>query len=139
MRILGGLVLVAVVALTGCATTPQPAAQSKSQAAEKPAEKSEPAPTLEAAAPKKTDAETLYYESVLRIEGLEETPEEDAMKVGAYICDEMDAGTPPLDIETIPTAGEYANDQIVLIAAITLCTQHEDVVQQLVIDKQGSY
>lgn len=136
MHKFGGLVLIAALALTGCATTPQPGTpvgekQSKSSATV------EPAPTLEAAPtePAATAAEDLYYESVVKLAGLESTPREEALQVGSYVCEQLDAGVPPLSIDMVPNADEFTNDRIVLYAALLLCTQHGEAVQQMVIDK----
>ena len=133
----GGLLLIAVLALTGCATTPQPDAESKSQAVEKEApaeaEATEAPPVLVAEEPA-NDVEAQFYTATKRIPGLENVAFEDALEVGEYVCAQLDSGVSPLDITAVQNTEPQNNRDMISVAALTLCTEHEPVMQKAFIE-----
>lgn len=134
MRKLGGLLLIAVLALTGCATTPQPDPESKPEVAETQApaeaapEATEP-PVLVAEEPANA-VEDEFYTATKRIPGLENVTFADALEVGEYVCAQLDAGVSPLDIIAVKNTDPQNNRDMISVSALTLCTEHEPAMQE---------
>lgn len=103
MRKLAGLLLIAVLTLTGCAATPPHAAETKSEAAQQPAET--PAPLVPdeapAAAQPAGDDATYLAEVRLRLKGMDNTTDQQLIEAGHEACDAMEAGTPRGDVDVI--------------------------------------
>ena len=115
-------VAVAVLVMSGCAAG---MASEKSAA---PAAVVEPtsAPVLTA---EPTSAESEFLTATQRIAGLENVTLSEALPVAEFVCEQLDSGVAPFDIDAV-AGNEDSSDEMVIVASLTVCTDHQAVVQE---------
>lgn len=122
---------VIVVALSGCTANVEAGEGAASNVV--PIETS--APVLTAAPVEPTAADDEFVNSLHNIAGLEGATAESAVPVGAAACDQIAAGTSPLDVLPVPNADELTNEQVVIAAVISLCPEYNDATQQVFVER----
>lgn len=111
-----GFAVVAVLALSGCAS-----AGSSEDVAKSGAGEATSAPALTAEPVEATAAETEYDTAIRRIPGLEDIDQADALVVGENVCTQLDAGTDPLTITAVEDTERVNNWDAISVATLTLC------------------
>lgn len=129
--VLVGFAVVAVLALSGCASAGASADVAKSAAPEVEVS----APVLTAEPVEATAADDEFLNSLHNIVGLKDATAETAIPVGTDACDQIAAGTSPLEVVPVPNADEATNEQVVIAAVISLCPEFNDATQQVFVER----
>lgn len=125
-----GFAVVAVLALSGCA----------SAGAAEPVEKvaaEVSAPVLTAEPVEATPAEDEFLTAAHRIVGLEDVKMDAALAVGEDVCAKLDAGKDPRTLTPVVDGDEATNEEMVIVSVLTLCTDHNEPVQQIFSERRG--
>jgi hypothetical protein len=123
-------VVVLVAALSGCSAAAVESAPSTAVAEVAPEATSAPVLTAEP-----TPVEAEFLTATRRIVGLEDVTLADALPVADYVCGQLDAGVAPLDIAAVKGNVE-SNDEMIMVSALTICTDHQAAVQEAVTAKR---
>lgn len=126
----------ALVMLSGCASgangAPEPAPAHSSATS-----MATPSPeALALTASPTPDAEEQLVDATHKIPGLESVSKSDAVKVGRYVCAELDSGVDPADITAVADTAATNNADMIMISVLLLCPSHTDQAQQNVYDKR---
>lgn len=142
MRILGGLMLVVALALTGCATTPQPDAKSTTEAVEKEAKTEAsvtPAPIPVSTVKPETESELHpiygnYTQDEFFLASLKDTwmgaepTAEQQLAAGLLVCQKLAEGTPKDQVRVMEGSGaviDNDNANIVRYAIQVYCPERD--------------
>jgi len=118
-----------VLVMSGCSAAADVAAVPETPAATS-------APVL-TAAPATPEQDT-FLTATHRIAGLEDVKLADALAVGDDVCAKLDAGADPLTMTPVQNADGEVNEEMVLVSVLTLCTAHNDPVQQAFIERRAA-
>jgi len=110
---------VVVLALSGCGAAVASAPGDGARAS---------APALTAAPT--TPAQEEFVTATHRIVGLEDVPAPEALIVGEDVCARLDAGEDPTTMAPVANGTEATNKEMVIVAALTLCKEHDAPVQE---------
>lgn len=121
-----------VIALSGCAASGDVAAPAKNATVSETS-----APVLTAAPAPADSVEREFLTAVQRIPGLEDVSLADALAVGNDVCAQLAAGKDPLTMTPVANGAQPDNEDMVMVSALTLCTDQSDAAQQAFIDGRG--
>lgn len=119
-----GFAVAAVLALSGCsaAAAEAPAPSAVAEVTVEPTS----APVLTA---EPTSVEAEFLTATQRIVGLENVTLDEALPVAEFVCGQLDNGVAPFDIAAVE-GNKDSSDEMVIVASLTICTDHQAVVQE---------